>query len=342
MSFNFEDYSTVLDHVSFLPSLVDACQSTLFSSAYHNARKRNTPSNSRQTIQTSMWLPNILPARTNGFHSFDYTLSSEVAQPMLTHVYFHPSDLFPYRPVPFGWMCTCVSLSFIVFHLCSWKIALNHETSSTWLKRNTLLSFLHAVVSSVLLIIAVVRAPEMFDDPLSHSNHFNYALIGLSVGYFLYDFLDCLRNSTGATPAILAHHVVVITFFTHILLHTRNLGYGLHALSLEANSVFSTRSTSPALVPARVSNVVERLAASRETLRRRRQLCDIRSLSLRHHRRRSASVARSTPSARSHRARVHRGHHLVHWPAEHRAVLPAREKSTRRAKGTRGQVDEFA
>ena len=161
---------------------------------------------------------------------------------MLTHVYFHPSDLFPYRPLSFGWMLTCVSLSFIVYYLCGRKIALNdgqqHDASSTWLQRNTLLSFIHALVSSVLLIIAVLRAPEMFDDPLSHSNHFNYALIGLSVGYFIYDLVDCLRNSTTSMPAILAHHVVVITFFAHILLYTRNLGYGLHALSLEMNSVF--------------------------------------------------------------------------------------------------------
>jgi hypothetical protein len=78
----------------------------------------------------------------------------------------------------------------------------------------------------------------MVDDPLSHINNFNYALIALSVGYFLWDFIDCLQNSKSSTFAILIHHVIVISFLFHILYHTRNIGYGLLALSLEINSVF--------------------------------------------------------------------------------------------------------
>jgi hypothetical protein len=78
----------------------------------------------------------------------------------------------------------------------------------------------------------------MFIDPLSHSNHFNFALIAFSIGYFLSDFVDCLRNATSSISAILIHHIVVITFFTHVLLYTRNVGYALYALSLELNSVF--------------------------------------------------------------------------------------------------------
>jgi hypothetical protein len=113
-----------------------------------------------------------------------------------------------------------------------------NDIKNDWLRQNTLLSFIHSIISSILIIIAVLRAPEMLDDPLSHSNFFNYGLIAFSVGYFFWDFFDCWKNSTSSAFAILIHHVIVITFLSHILFRTRNIGYGLHALSLEINSVF--------------------------------------------------------------------------------------------------------
>jgi hypothetical protein len=118
------------------------------------------------------------------------------------------------------------------------KITTQNEIKTHWLKQNTLISFIHSAICSTLIIIAVLRAPEMLDDPLSHINFFNYTLITISIGYFCWDFLDCLQNSTSSTFAILIHHLVVITFLSHILFRTRNIGYGLFALSLEINSVF--------------------------------------------------------------------------------------------------------
>ena len=69
-------------------------------------------------------------------------------------------------------------------------------------------------------------------------NHFNYALIAFSIGYFLYDFRDCLLNSTSSLFGILIHHIIVILFLTHVLFHTRNVGYAIYGLSHEINSVF--------------------------------------------------------------------------------------------------------
>jgi len=113
-----------------------------------------------------------------------------------------------------------------------------NNIKNDWLRQNTLISFIHSTISSILIIIAVLRAPEMLHDPLSHINYFNYASIAFSIGYFVWDFFDCLQNSTSSSFVILIHHIVVTTFFTHILFHTRNIGYGLYALSLEINSVF--------------------------------------------------------------------------------------------------------
>ncbi len=163
---------------------------------------------------------------------------------MHTLSYFHESDIYPYRPIQPIWAFIYMSLSFIFFlitdRITKSMSKINDRTvqKDNWLKQNTLLSFIHSLLCSILLIIAALRAPEMFDDPLSHSNFFNYALISFSVGYFLWDFFDCLRNSTVSILPILMHHIVVITFLVHTLFRTRNIGYALYALSLEANSVF--------------------------------------------------------------------------------------------------------
>jgi hypothetical protein len=107
-----------------------------------------------------------------------------------------------------------------------------------WLRQNTLLSFIHSSICSVLIIISVLRASEIFKDPLSHSNHFNYGLIAFSIGYFLYDFIDCIQNLTSSLFGILIHHIIVLMFLTHVLFYTRNIGYAIYGLSIEMNSVF--------------------------------------------------------------------------------------------------------
>ncbi len=156
---------------------------------------------------------------------------------MQTLYYFHETDVYPYRPINQIWMIIYTFLSFIFFYIVD-RITKSSSKNIDWLRQNTLLSFIHSAICSMLIIIAVLRAPEMMDDPLSHINYFNYALIAFSIGYFIWDFFDCLQNSQSSTFAILIHHIVVITFLSHILFQTRNIGYGLYALSLEINSVF--------------------------------------------------------------------------------------------------------
>jgi hypothetical protein len=156
--------------------------------------------------------------------------------------YFHELDRFPYQPISPIWMIMYILSSFYFFNEINRIIRSNNinrkDLKSHWLKQNILLSFIHAFICSILLIIGVLRAPEMFEDPLSHSNRFNYALIAFSVGYFLYDFIDCLQNFTSSIFPILIHHSVVIIFFTNVLFYTRNIGYSIYGLSIEINSVF--------------------------------------------------------------------------------------------------------
>ena len=157
---------------------------------------------------------------------------------MQTFFYFHETDIYPYRPINQIWMIIYAFFSFIFFFIVDRTSKSLSKRKADWLQQNTLISFIHSSICSILLIIAILRAPEMLEDPLSHINYFNYALIAFSIGYFFWDFFDCLNNSNSSTLAIRIHHIVVITFLTHILFRTRNLGYGLYALSLEINSVF--------------------------------------------------------------------------------------------------------
>ena len=158
--------------------------------------------------------------------------------------YFHESDLFPHRPIHPIWLLSLSTLGFVFFRIVDRSIkstparSVRPDVATDWLRHNTLLSFIHSTLCSLGIIIAVLRAPEMLDDPMSHTNFFNYSLIAFSIGYFCWDFLDCLYNSSSPMVAILVHHISVISFLILILLRTHNLGYALHALSLEINSVF--------------------------------------------------------------------------------------------------------
>lgn len=157
--------------------------------------------------------------------------------PMDTNAFFHPGDVFPYRPISRRWMMMYIITSFMFFTKFNRWIK-SKSMKSNWLKENILLSFVHALICSIILLIAVIRAPEFFQDPLSHANHFNYALIAFSIGYFAYDFLDCIRHSSQSLVGIVIHHIVAIVFLSHVLYQTRNIGYAIYGLSLEINSVF--------------------------------------------------------------------------------------------------------
>jgi hypothetical protein len=159
-------------------------------------------------------------------------------------VYFHETDSFPYQPIHPLWAFMISMVAFLIFLMIdrtikkSRKQSFQHDQGNIWLQHNTLLSFIHSFISSIFIIVAVLRAPEMFHDPMSHTNFFNYALIAFSLGYFIWDFFDCTLNSSSSMLAILFHHIIVISFLLLILIRSRNVGYALQALSLEINSVF--------------------------------------------------------------------------------------------------------
>lgn len=156
--------------------------------------------------------------------------------------YFHPSDQFPYYPISHIWMLIYGILSFAFFSVINRYLKLPDVTSSNnktgWAQQNTLISFIHASMSSGLLLVGILMSPAVLNDVFSHANHFNYAVIAFSLGYFVWDFFDCLLNATTSIVGILVHHVAAILFFGCVLYQTRYVGLAFYGLSLEFNSVF--------------------------------------------------------------------------------------------------------
>lgn len=162
-----------------------------------------------------------------------------------THMqlYFHESDKFPYQPISPIWMIIYTLPSFLFFfiinrHVVGVSSQNRVHSKANWPQRNTLISFIHSSLSSIFVVIAIIRAPEIIDDPFSHINRFNYAIAAFSFGYFLWDFIDCKKNSPLSVFGILVHHIAAIWFLGYVLFYTRILGYALYGLSLEINSVF--------------------------------------------------------------------------------------------------------
>lgn len=157
---------------------------------------------------------------------------------MPTKIYFHQSDLFPYEPVSPILMIVYTILSYGFFATLNQMIKPMKNEQIDWLKHNTLVSFIHAAICSVFVIISVIREPKVFQDPLSHSNHFNYAIITFSAGYFLYDLVDCIVNSKTSVISFLIHHLIALVFLAYVLYNTRNIGYTIFGLAIEINSCF--------------------------------------------------------------------------------------------------------
>ena len=155
-------------------------------------------------------------------------------------MYFHHLDYFPYQPISPIWMIIYVLLSFYFFTILNRivKKSRKKDLKFNWLKKNIFISLIHSFISSILIIISIIKPLELFKDPLSYSNHFNYIVISFSLGYFLYDFFDYLKYSISSTYGILFHRIIVISFLTHVLYYTRNIGYTIYGLSFEINSIF--------------------------------------------------------------------------------------------------------
>ncbi|XP_059187351.1 TLC domain-containing protein 2 [Centropristis striata] len=110
---------------------------------------------------------------------------------------------------------------------------------NAWKWRNISTSSVHSFITAIWAVLCFFRHPQMAEDLIETHSVFSHALVSFSIGYFIYDFLDMMRNQQlSQCWELLFHHVVVITCFGLSVVSCRYVGFAVVALLVEINSVF--------------------------------------------------------------------------------------------------------
>ncbi|XP_063150769.1 TLC domain-containing protein 2 [Candoia aspera] len=108
-----------------------------------------------------------------------------------------------------------------------------------WKWRNIWTSLAHSLLSGFWALLGFYYYPPMGEDLIDQFSPSAHRLLGLSLGYFVQDFLDMMCNQKlRECWELLFHHSVVIVCFGFAFLIHRFVGFAMVALLVEINSVF--------------------------------------------------------------------------------------------------------
>ncbi|XP_060550402.1 TLC domain-containing protein 2 isoform X2 [Pantherophis guttatus] len=108
-----------------------------------------------------------------------------------------------------------------------------------WKWRNIWTSLAHSVLSGSWALLGFYFYPPMGEDLIDQFSPSAHCLLGISIGYFVQDFLDMICNQKlQKCWELLFHHFVVIVCFGFAFLVRRFVGFAMVALLVEINSVF--------------------------------------------------------------------------------------------------------
>ncbi|MCI4385862.1 hypothetical protein PGIGA_G00055510 [Pangasianodon gigas] len=108
-----------------------------------------------------------------------------------------------------------------------------------WKWRNISTSFVHSLITGIWAVLCFYMHPQMAEDLIETHSVFSHALVCVSIGYFIYDFLDMVFNQKiNQSWELLFHHMVVISCFGLSVLTCRYVGFAVVALLVEINSIF--------------------------------------------------------------------------------------------------------
>ncbi|XP_042298456.1 TLC domain-containing protein 2 [Sceloporus undulatus] len=108
-----------------------------------------------------------------------------------------------------------------------------------WKWRNIWTSLAHSLLSGASALLGFWMHPQMAQDLIESHPPASHRLLGISLGYFLQDFLDMANNQKlHQCWELLFHHLVVIVCFGFAFLAHRYVGFAMVALLVEINSVF--------------------------------------------------------------------------------------------------------
>ncbi|XP_045231623.2 TLC domain-containing protein 2 [Macaca fascicularis] len=106
-----------------------------------------------------------------------------------------------------------------------------------WQWRNLCVSLAHSLLSGAGALLGLSLHPHMAADPIHGHPSWALVLVAVSVGYFLADGADLLRNQTlGKTWDLLCHHLVVVSCLSTAVLSGHYVGFSMVSLLLELNS----------------------------------------------------------------------------------------------------------
>ncbi|CAF0747741.1 unnamed protein product [Adineta ricciae] len=91
----------------------------------------------------------------------------------------------------------------------SFQTWLTDPNEKRWQRLNLLISWLHALITGVLVLYSFLAYPDLRNDFVEHVNLVTYVTCSLSFGYFCYDLCDVISNRKGSDLfEILLHHIV--------------------------------------------------------------------------------------------------------------------------------------
>jgi len=145
--------------------------------------------------------------------------------------------------VNYGPLWTAISFCFFalthfLLKLTTPSSALN-TTSQTWKWRNTANSLIHSMLTGIWALLSFYWHPQMTKDLIGTYSTSSHLLVSVSVGYFIYDFMDmALYHRKRSSYELMIHHFCVILCFGLAELTRLYVGFAVVALLVEVNSVF--------------------------------------------------------------------------------------------------------
>jgi len=118
-------------------------------------------------------------------------------------------------------------------------LSARNNRTQTWKWRNTANSMLHSTITGIWALLCFYWEPRMAKDLISTYSASAHTLVSISVGYFIYDFLDmALHHRKRSSYELMIHHICVILCFGLSELTCHYIGYSVVALLVEVNSIF--------------------------------------------------------------------------------------------------------
>ena len=108
-----------------------------------------------------------------------------------------------------------------------------------WKWRNIFISWVHGLIVGPWEVLCIWWYPELMQDPVFFINNFIYLLPPVSVGYFIYDFLDLLINhKLKSNWEVVLHHVIMIGGLWYNWTFKLSISYCIILLLAEINTIF--------------------------------------------------------------------------------------------------------